>query len=224
MSQFLKEASLSCKMLSRMALASIRICCFHSSFPSPGQQGGWIPESLRYSQGNRKLEGQDQPWHANSAHRSAVLEGDCAVSVFPYISPSSESSKKVFVRLLHTFLLCFLSSIFEFIPSPFCNGIVFIFVQFSTAATSCTIHTIQHTLNGAGKLVLYTYVPLFPLRILRGQRCRKKRKQTSTDVPNQNIGGHKTKSVLPTSVVINVTGRKTQCHWFLLYFTWRNSP
>jgi hypothetical protein len=47
-------------------------------------------------------------------------------------------------------------------------------VQFSTVATSCTIHTIQHALNGAGKPALYTYVPLFPLRILRGQRRGKK--------------------------------------------------
>jgi hypothetical protein len=48
-------------------------------------------------------------------------------------------------------------------------------VQFSTAATPCTIHTIQHTLNGAGKLALYRHVPLFPLRISRGQRRKKKK-------------------------------------------------
>lgn len=162
-------------MLSRMALASIGICCFHSRFLSPGQQGEWRPESLRYSQGNRKQEGQDQPWHANSAHRSAVLEGESVVSVFPYTPPSSESSRNVFVRLLYTFPLCFLSYIFEFIPSAFCNGTFF---HFCAIFHGCLMHNTHnpHTLNGAGKLALYTYVPLSPLRILRGQRCRQKKK------------------------------------------------
>jgi len=41
-----------------------------------------------------------------------------------------------------------------------------------------------HTLNGAGKLELYKYVPLSPLRILRGQRCRqiKENKLTPTSL------------------------------------------
>jgi hypothetical protein len=102
----------------------------------------------------------------------------------------------------------FLSSIFEFIPSAFCNGTAFIFVQFSTTVTSCTRHTIQLTVNEADKLALYAYVPLTPLRILQGHRRRQK-DLTSTDVPNQMIGGPGTKLVLRTSVVMNVMGRNT---------------
>ena len=190
MSQFLKQASLSCNMLSRMALASIRICCFHS----PGQQGGWRPESLRYSQGNRKQGGQEQSRQANSAHRSVFLERDSVVSIFSCPSPYSESPRHVSVRLLPTFLVRFHSSIFEFIPSAFCNGTVSVFVQFSTTATTCKIQTIQHTLNVVGKMALYTCVPLTHLRILRGQ-CRRQKDPTNTDVPNRNKGGHNTKSV-----------------------------
>jgi hypothetical protein len=83
---------------------------------------------------------------------------------------------------------------------------------------------IQHTLNGAGKLAPYTYVPLFPLRILRGQQRRKKGKQTSTDVPNQNIGGRNTQSVLPTSVVINVNRKQDTVLLVSTSFLLRNSP
>ena len=36
----------------------------------------------------------------------------------------------------------------------------------------------------------------------------KKRKPTSTDVPNPNIGRHNTKSVLPPSIVINVNRKE----------------
>ena len=52
------------------------------------------------------------------AQPPAVLEGDCAVSVFPYISPSSESSKKCLCA--PTLYFSFMFSFFYFRVHSLC--------------------------------------------------------------------------------------------------------